>query len=389
MQTMKKILNTNHTQENEKTEVGFNRKDFLKKSVATFLPVSLAVSGLASCSPQEETATQSDGLPQIKWNLTSSFPRGLDVLFGASEYFTKKVEALSNGKFIIRSYPAGELVPGLQVFDAIQQGTVEMGQTVSYYFIGKHPAFAFESGVPFGLDVRQQLAWLNAEGQKLFDDLFSEFNMVCFPMGNTGAQMGGWFREPIKSLEDLKGLRMRIPGLGGQVMAGLGVNVQNLSGGDIYSALERGAIDATEWVGPYDDEKLGFHKIAKNYYYPGWWEPSAQFSLYINHEKWNSLPATYQEIIRAATRDTYVKVMEEYDAKNPLALQRLIKAGVKLQRYSDDILIEGQKVANQLMEENAAKDKTYAKIYNSWKKFRDDTSYWFNEVERARISKNS
>lgn len=379
------VKNTTTNDSINDSEGALDRKDFLKKSLQVLAPAAVALSAAQACSPKGQGAASADELPQIKWNLTSSFPRGLDVLYGAAEFFVKRVKSLSNGKFIIRPYPAGELVPGLQVFDAIQQGTVEVGQSVSYYYIGKHPALAFDAGVPFGLDVRQQMAWMQAEGQKLLAEVFEKFNIVSLPMGNTGAQMGGWFRKPIKSLADLKGLRMRIPGLGGQVMSKLGVNVQNLAGGDIYSALERGAIDATEWVCPYDDEKLGFYKVAKNYYYPGWWEPSAQFSLYINKEKWDSLPKTYQDILISAAKETYMKVLAEYDLKNPVALQGLLRKGVKLQRFSDDILAKGKEVSENIMEQNAKGDKSYNKIYQSWKKYKDASSYWFSDVEGAKL----
>ncbi|HVS03469.1 MAG TPA: ABC transporter substrate-binding protein, partial [Thermoanaerobaculia bacterium] len=224
---------------------------------------------------------------RLQWRLVSSFPRGLDTIFGSSEVLAERVSALTEGDFRIRVYPAGEIVPGLQVLDAVQQGTVQMGQTASYYFIGKSPALAFDTCFPFGLTARAQDAWLDeAGGRELVDQLFAPFDVVTMPAGNTGAQMGGWFKRPIETAADVRGLRMRIPGLGGEVMDRLGATVQVLAGGDIFPALESGTIDATEWVGPYDDEKLGFHKVAKLYYYPGWWEPGPSLSFYVNRRQW-------------------------------------------------------------------------------------------------------
>jgi len=254
------------------------RREFVRSS-------GLAASAvLAGACSRNDAAPKSGGqgsegsaeaLPTISWRLASSFPRTLDTIYGASETLAKQLELMSAGRFTIRTFPAGELVPGLQVLDAVQQGTVQVGHSASYYYVGKHPALAFDTAVPFGLTARQQIAWLEqGGGAQLLEPLFAEFGVVRFLGGNTGAQMGGWFRREVTSPEDLKGLKMRIPGLGGDVMTRLGATVQVLAGGDIYPALERGAIDATEWIGPYDDEKLGFNKVAKYYYYPGFGSPA-------------------------------------------------------------------------------------------------------------------
>ena len=232
---------------------------------------------LAGCAGSETQNTNDTGVvtgPRISWRLASSYPTSLDILHGADVLLADRVAALTGGRFTIRVFPPGELVPPLQVMDAVQAGTVHLGHTADYYYIGKNPALAFGTSIPFGLNARQQTAWLKyGGGLELLRGIYSDFGMISFPFGNTGVQFGGWFRTPVETLADLNGLRMRIPGLAGEIMSRLGVTVQVLGGPDIYPALERGAIDAAEWVGPYDDEKLGFHEIAKNYYAPGWWEP--------------------------------------------------------------------------------------------------------------------
>ncbi|MDB5935573.1 MAG: transporter substrate-binding protein, partial [Massilia sp.] len=236
------------------------RRSFLKKAAV----------GAAVAAP---IAAQAAELPTIKWRLASSFPKNLDTIFGASELFTKRVSELTGGKFSIRAFAAGEIVPALEVMDAVRSGTVEMGHTASYYYVGKDPTFAFDCAVPFGLTSRQQTAWHEIGGGKeLMRDFYKGYNIISFMGGNTGTQMGGWFRKEIKTVADLKGLKMRISGLAGKTMARLGVVTQQLPAADIYPSLEKGTIDAAEWVGPYDDEKLGFFKVAKYYYYPGWWE---------------------------------------------------------------------------------------------------------------------
>ena len=256
--------------------------------------------------------------PSVTWRLASSFPRGLDAIYGSAEMLGEITASLTGGRFQIRAYPAGELVPGLQVMDAVQQGTVQVGQSTSYYYTGKNQALAFDAGVPFGMTARQQDAWLNeGGGLEVVRSVFADFGIISFPGGNTGGQMGGWFRREVNSADDLRGLKMRIPGLGGDVMDRMGVTVQVLAGGDIYPALERGAIDATEWVGPYDDEKLGLHKAAPYYYYPGWWEPSASVSYEVNQRAWDTLSSEYKAVFEVAAQSSARRMLYYYDAKNP------------------------------------------------------------------------
>lgn len=323
-------------------------------------------------------------LPAIRWRMASSFPKSLDTIYGTAEVMAKRVEQITQGKFQIRVYAANEIVPGLSVLDKVQDGTVECGHSASYYYVGKNKSFAFDCAIPFGLTTRQQNAWMVAGGGlKLMREFFKSYNIVNFPAGNTGTQMGGWFRKEINSLADLKGLKMRIPGIGGEIMAKLGAVPQTLAGGDIYPALERGALDATEWVGPYDDEKLGFHKVAKNYYYPGWWEGGPQLSLYVNLKKWEGLPPAYRAAVEAAAAEANAYMLAEYDAKNPLALMRLLKEGVKLRPFPQDLMIAARKAAYEIYDNEAAKNPAFKKIYVEWKKFRDLNNQWFKVAEAS------
>ncbi len=352
------------------------RRDFLTGAGA-----GLAATALSACGKKEETTTSGE-LPSIRWRLASSYPKSLDTIYGAAEVLAKRVEAITNGKFQIRVFAGGDIVPGLQVLDAVQQGTVECGHSASYYYVGKNMAFAFDCAVPFGLTARQQNAWMyHGGGLALTRELFKDYNILNFPGGNTGVQMGGWFRKEVKSLADLNGLKMRIPGIGGQIMAKLGAVPQTLAGGDIYPALERGALDAAEWVGPYDDEKLGFAKIAKHYYYPGWWEGGPQLSFYVNIDKWNALPESYRQAFETACMEANLNMLAAYDTKNPQALKRLVADGVQLHAYPNDVMAAAQKIAFELYEEEAARNPIFKKIYSQWKDFRAAEIEWFKLAE--------
>jgi TRAP-type mannitol/chloroaromatic compound transport system substrate-binding protein len=319
----------------------------------------------------------------VRWRLASSYPRALDTLFGGAEDLASRLEALSGGKFTLRAHPAGELVPPFEVMDAVEQGTIQVGHTASYYYTGKNPALAFDTGVPWGLTYRQQEAWMrHLGGLELIRDLYADFNIINFSAGSTGVQMGGWFREKIHGATDLKGLRMRIPGLGGKVMDRLGVTVQVLGAAEAYQALERGAIDATEWVGPYDDEKLGFHQIVNYCFYPGWWEPGPAIAFLVNRNSWLKLPSEYQEMFRCAAYDAATNMVARYDAVNPPALRRLVDFGVNFSPFSDDIL-EASLAASFDLYEDLAADATYRRIYEAWQKVRKDSFEWFDTAERS------
>ena len=291
---------------------------------------------------------------------------------------------MTDGRFTIRVYPAGELVPGLQVMDAVQQGTVQCGHAPSYYFQGKNPVLAFDTCVPFGLTPRQQLAWLHeGGGLELMRELFADFGIINFVGGNTSCQMGGWFRREINTAADLDGLKMRIPGLGGEVLSRLGTTVQVLAAGDIFPALERGAIDATEWVGPYDDEKLGLHQAAQYYYYPGWWEPGPSMTVQVNRQAYDQLPSNYQAILEVACTTATEQMLTAFDARNPAALQRLVAGGTQLRKFSNEILDAAHTATYEMLEEAAAADATYRRIYEHWKGFRDSAFRWFSTNEKA------
>jgi TRAP-type mannitol/chloroaromatic compound transport system substrate-binding protein len=318
----------------------------------------------------------------VKWRLATSFPKNLDTLFGAMELFSKRIETMSEGKFQIQLFAPGEVVGALQVVDAVRDGTIEAGHTAGYYYFGKDPTFAFDTAMPFGLNTRQQAAWMtHGGGMELMREFFRDYNIVNFICGNTGAQMGGWFRKEIKKVEDLKGLKYRIGGFAGAVVSRLGVVPQQIAGGDIYSALEKGTIDAAEWVGPYDDEKLGFQKVAKYYYYPGWWEGAAQISIYANSNAYNALSNEFKAMIEAAAAEANNWMLAKYDAQNPAALRRLVAGGALIRPFSREILQACHTTARELYEETAAKNPRFKKVYEPWSKFLAEQNLWFRVAE--------
>jgi TRAP-type mannitol/chloroaromatic compound transport system substrate-binding protein len=327
-----------------------------------------------------ENTNQNDNLPNINWQMATSWPISLETIFGGAQVLADRVKILTNGKFVIEPRAAGEIAPGLEVLDVVSQGAVQSGHTASYYYIGKSPALAFGASLPFGLNAQQQNAWLYEGGglSKLQEIYATKFNVIQFPAGNTGAQMGGWFRKEVNSLNDLKGLKMRIPGLGGQVMAKLGVTVQTLPGGEIFQALQTGAIDAAEWVGTYDDEKLGLNKVAQYYYYPGWWEPGATLEVQVNLNEWNKLPPQYQAAIQTAAYESNITMLARYDSRNSEALERLLNTGTQLRPYSQDILEAAEKASLALYDEFAAQDADFKAIYTQWSAFRERVYAWNN-----------
>ena len=370
-----------------------NRREFMQNlairtTAATALGVAAGcAAGSAGVTPQPEQAMAQD-LPELNWDMPTSWPVALDAIFGGAQTFANTVSTLTGGKFTITPRPAGEVAPGTEVLNVVQEGAFPIGHTASYYYIGKSPVTAFGATVPFGLTAQQQNAWLyDGGGLQLLQDAYKKlFNVIQFPAGNTGVQMGGWFRKEINTVADLQGLKMRIPGLGGQVMAKLGVTVQTLPGGEIFQALQTGAIDAAEWVGPYDDEKLGLHKAAQFYYYPGWWEPGPSLEVEINLDEWNTLPAFYQECIKVAAYVANMSMLATYDARNNDALARLVEGGVQLRAYSEEIMNAAEEVSFALYDELAANDADFAAVYTEWKKFRDRIYAWhnINEVSFAR-----
>jgi TRAP-type mannitol/chloroaromatic compound transport system substrate-binding protein len=346
------------------------RREFLK----------VAGTGMAASAMAAPAIAQS--MPEIKWRLAASWPKSLDTLYGACETFAKHVSEATDNKFQIQVFAAGEIVPALQVLDATQNGTVEMGHTAMYYFIGKDPTWALFCAVPFGLNGRQQNAWFyDGDGLKLMNEFGKKYNVYPLVGGNTGAQMGGWFRKEIKTVDDLKGLKFRIGGWAGKTLQKLGVVPQQIAGGDIYPALEKGTIDAAEWVGPYDDEKLGFHKVAPFYYYPGWWEGGTALHFLINQAKWNELPKNYQAIVTAAAGFANVEMTARYDARNPAALKRLVGAGTQLRPFPQPVMEACLKSSNEVNAETAAANADYKKVLDSMQAFRSDEYLWWQVAE--------
>ncbi|MFL5258801.1 MAG: TRAP transporter substrate-binding protein [Hyphomicrobiales bacterium] len=320
--------------------------------------------------------------PELRWRLTSSFPKSLDTIFGAAETFAKYVAEATDGKFQIQAFPAGEIVPGLQAADKVTDGTVEMCHTASYYYWGKDPTWAFGTAVPFGLNARQQNAWMYyGGGVDLMNEFYAGYNIYALPAGNTGAQMGGWFRKELKTPDDLKGVKMRIGGFGGKVISRLGVVPQQIAGGDIYPALEKGTIDAAEWVGPYDDAKLGFQKVAPFYYYPGWWEGGAMLHVMINKDKWQELPKSYQAIVASAAQAANCDMLAKYDFLNPPAIKQLVAAGAKLRPFSPEILEACFNAAKDTYAEIGATNAPFKKIHDAMMGFRNDDYLWLQVSE--------
>ncbi|ALA18367.1 MULTISPECIES: TRAP transporter substrate-binding protein [Chelatococcus] len=342
--------------------------------------LTAAGTGLAAGAVAMPAIAQS--MPEVKWRLTSSFPKSLDTIFGAAELFAKAVSEATDGKFQIQVFAAGELVPGLQALDAVQNSTVEMCHSASYYYVGKDPTYALGTAVPFGLNARMMNAWfLHGGGLEVLNEFYKKSGLYMLPGGNTGTQMGGWFRKEIKSVDDLKGLKMRIAGIAGQVLAKLGTVPQQIAGGDIYPALEKGTIDAAEWVGPYDDEKLGFQKVAQYYYYPGFWEGCAALNFFFNEAKWNELPEIYRSVVTTAAARANADMQASYDAKNPGAVKRLVASGAQLRPFPQEVMEACYKSANEIYEETSAKNADFKKIYDHMRAFRNDEYLWFQVAE--------
>ena len=346
------------------------RRQFLKAA-------GLGLAGSAVAAP-----AIAQSMPEVKWRLTSSFPKSLDTLWGAAETIGKYVSEATDGKFQIQPFAAGEIVPALQAADAVTAGTVECCHTAAYYWYGKDPTWALFCAVPFGLNARQQNAWFyDADGMKLMNEFTKSANIISFPAGNTGAQMGGWFRKEIKDVSDMNGLKFRIGGFGGRVLQKLGCVPQQIAGGEIYPALEKGTIDAAEWVGPYDDEKLGFYKVAKFYYYPGWWEGGTAQHLMINTATWDKLPKNYKAIVQAAAGYANVEEQGRYDARNPAALKRLISAGTQLRPFTQPVLEACLKAANEVFAETSAANANFKKVLDNMIAFRNDEYLWWQVAE--------
>lgn len=349
------------------------RRNFLVKT-------GLVGGGAALAHP----AIAQSARPEIRWRVASSYPKSLDTIFGAMLLVTKRVAEMTDNRFRISLHPAGELAPALQVLDAAQTGSVEAAHTASYFFIGKDPAFGFGTALPFGLNTRGQNAWLyEGGGLALLNEFYAANGVTSLPVTNTGAQMAGWFRKEIKTVEDLQGLKFRVGGLAGMVLSKLGVVVQQIPPGDLYPALEKGVIDAAEFVGPADDERLGLHKVAKYYYYPGWWEGSATVHLFINKKAWDALPADYQAALQSATAEANQWSTAKYDVANPQAFRRLIAGGALPRAFPRPVMQASFKAASELYDELGLKSPAFKKIFDQWIKFRDEQIVWSQYCEQS------
>lgn len=344
------------------------RRNFLSTAAVGTVAATLAAPAIA----QEA--------PKVSWRLTSGFPKALDTIYGAAEDFAKYVSEATDGNFQIQPFPAGEIVPMPEAADTVAAGTVEMTHTASYYYWGKDPTYALGTAVPFGLNVRGLNAWnYDGGGIAMLNAFYNKQNLHAFPGGNTGCQMGGWWRKEINSLADLAGVKMRIGGMGGKVMEALGVVPQQIPGGEIYPALERGTIDAAEWVGPYDDEKLGLNKVAPFYYYPGFWEGGAMLHFMINLDKWNELPAAYKAILESACARANATMLAKYDYRNPAALRSLIAGGAQLKPYPEDVMTKAFEEANKLYATLSAENADFKTIFESQQAYRNEANLW-NQV---------
>jgi TRAP-type mannitol/chloroaromatic compound transport system substrate-binding protein len=343
----------------------------------------LQAAGLTAAATAVAAPAIAQSMPELKWRLTSSFPKSLDTLYGAAEVFSKAVAEATDNRFQIQVFAANEIVPPLAAADAVQNGTVEMCQTASYYYFGKDPTFAFGTTVPFGLNARMQNAWMYfGGGIELMNAFYAKFKIFALPAGNTGCQMGGWFRKEIKTVADLRGLKMRIGGFAGTVIAKVGVVPQQIAGGEVYSALEKGTIDAAEWVGPYDDDRLGLQKIAPYYYYPGWWEGGPMLHMFFNIDKWNALPNSYKAIVKTACAMTNEWMLAKYDIGNPAALKKMLQEGVvKFQAFSPAIMDACLKAANEVYAEVSASNADFKKVWDSMLAYRNDAYLWWRVAE--------
>ncbi len=352
-----------------------NRRGLLAAAPAAGIaavPVMLAAPAIAQTTPE------------VRWRLTSSFGRNLDVLFGTAEAVGRRVGELTEGRFRITAFPGGEIAPPLSALDAVQNGSVECAHTASYYYIGKDPALAFFTAVPFGLTGRQNTAWLRfGGGQEIMNEMMREYNAIAFPCGDTGAQMGGWFRRELRTVEDIRGLKFRITGLAGQVFQRMGATASVVPASDIYSSLERGTIDAAEFVGPHDDERLGFVRVAPNYYAPGFWEPGARLHFIANQRAYDALPPLYKHAIAVACAEADTEMTAKYDHLNPQALRRLVAAGAQLRFWPRPILEAAWRANNEVMEEISGRNERFKRIWEGYRRYRDEIYTWHRVGENS------
>ncbi len=364
------------------------RRDFLKKAGCTAVVAAAAVVGCAQEEKKEAKAPEAPAVQTKKtynWKMVTTWPPKLPVLQEGCERLAKRVQEVSDGRINIQVYAAGELVPAMEIFDAVSKGTVEVGSGASYYWAGKVAAAQWFAAVPFGLNAQGMSAWFHgAGGLQLWEETYAPFDLVPRPGGSTGVQMGGWFNKKIDSINDFKGLKMRIPGLGGKVVAKAGGTVILSAGGEIFTNLERGVIDATEWVGPLHDLRMGFYQAAKYYYYPGWHEPGTYLEYFFNKKVYDSLPKDLQHILDTVCMENEHWVLAQFDARNGAALQTLIKDHqVELIRFPDQVLADLRTMAKEVVAEEAAKDAQSTKVNDAFQAFAKVIGTWGTISEKA------
>jgi TRAP-type mannitol/chloroaromatic compound transport system substrate-binding protein len=353
----------------------YNNKELCMKrrQILAAAGVGLAATALAGCKQEAETAaTPQEGTQAqtFNWKMVTSWPKNFPGVGVGAERFAKLVEEMNNGRLKVKVYAAGELVPALEVFDAVSRGTAEMGHGAPYYWKGKVPAAQFFCALPFGPNAQEMNAWLHkGGGMQLWEEVYKPFGVLPMACGSTGVQTAGWFNKEINSVADFQGLKMRTPGLGGEVLTKMGGTVVNMPAGEIFTAMQTGAIDATEWIGPYNDQALGLHKAAKYYYTPGWQEPSVLFELDVNIKAWETLPADLQAIVRAAARDVNGDMLDDYNAKNMEAMEQLKGEGVEVRRLPDDVLARLKEVAAEVVDASAAADPVASKVWEQQKAY--------------------
>jgi TRAP-type mannitol/chloroaromatic compound transport system substrate-binding protein len=359
-----------------------DRKQFLKKTTIAAFGSTLLMGGCTA--RKDDVASNIDLNTKYNWKMVTTWPPNFPVLGEACQLFADWVNKMSAGQMTIKVYGAGELIPGLEVFDAVSSGAAEMGNGAAYYWAGKSPATQFFAAVPFGMNAQQMNAWIYCGGGlDLWKELYKKFGLIAFPAGNTTMQMGGWFNKEINTIADFKGLKMRIPGLGGKVLAKAGGTAVLSSGNEIYTNLERGVIDATEWIGPYHDYMMGFHKIAKFYYSPGWHEPGSVLENMFNLKTYNELPEHLQIILETASARMNLWVISEFEAKNNEYLNKIKEEKtVELRKFSPEILQTLSQYTDEVLMELSAADPFTQKVFDSFNTFRRDIKNWASYSEK-------
>ncbi len=366
-----------------------NRKDFFKGAALGIISLPFAIRGCTNENIAQNTSTSTVSGKKYKWKMVTTWPPKFPVLGEGCELFAKWVREMSGGRMEIKVYGGGELVPALEIFNAVSSGAAEIGHGSAYYWAGIASSSQFFASVPFGMNAQQMNSWLiSGGGLELWEELYDKFNLIPMPAGNSGVQMGGWFNKEINSVADLQGLKMRMPGLGGKVLAKAGGNPILIAGGELYTSLERGVIDATEWIGPYHDYIMGFHQIAKYYYSPGWHEAGTTLEMFFNKEKFNELPSDLQEILRTAAMRLNMWMLSELEAKNTFYLKKILaESNAELREFPQEVLNELKKYTDEVLADLTAADPFAKRVYESYDNFRKDAAEWSKLTEKVFYNK--